>query len=1205
MRKIIISVLFTLAFANLSYSRTQSLVERSEWGTGLYYDTVTKGDVVYVLTGLNQIDVIDASDRQNPIKLNTNLSDCKNDFAYGSFNISGNVLAAACPFSIVFYDITNPQSPSLISIYDSTGYAIDGILLEGNRLFVAGGNTDIVIFDTADLSNIVELGRKTVSGFNSVQLKKKGNILYMTELFNQVGIYDISDPGNILISSQYSLPSSFYQDAQIVGDFLYIGISTGIQVVDVSDPANASFVKNITLDVDANTIGDVSSLFFDGTTLYGGQTSGKLRVIDLTVPDTPSVSSGLSISSRLIDGISLLSGSLAIANRDDGLHLVDKTDVNNLILQGGYNQSITPGAVSISGNKVAIAGVGGTHDLLNLDTTDQLTLTSIVSDKYFETSFSIIENSLLWAGFGQTLKSYSVTDLANPVIFDTQTLGLNGFSSSRFAKKIDNDLYVGLSNGEFEMYDISNATPVRILNLDFGSDPITNSFRAPIDVVRQGNYLFVSTTQDDLNVIDISDLANPSIVFSIDWSMSDGEDRQLALFGSTLLIARNEGLMFIDVQNPLVPVFSSLSGVFGLLDSIQKIDNNSAFVGNDSGEVILLDMTTPTVPVEIHRVALANRIQHLGYSNSVAIATNENTSMVKVLRINQGPVASSQSFVTDEDVVINDNLSVTDNENDPLTFTVSIAPTHGTVSINSDKSFTYTPAQDFSGTDSFSYDVADAPGASANATVNITINPVNDAAVITSLELAATEDTTLNAQLTATDVENDPITFALVSTTATGTLTLSPQGAVSYIPVADFFGTVTFEAQTNDGFIDSAPFVISINIAAVNDLPVVNDASFSTDEDTPLTGQITATDVDNTNFTFTVTQAPANGQITMNADGSFVYSPAADFNGSDSFQVKANDGTADSASKVIGLTVNPINDKPVITTTVISAIEDNVTNVQIEANDAENDTLTYTVVSAPTSGTLTLSSQGAASYTPGTNFFGSDSFQVKANDGTIDSDTVTISINIAPVNDTPVVDDASFTVDEDTLLSGQLTGSDVENQALTFIVVTPPSNGTLTLNADGSFEFTPNTDFNGQDSFEVKANDGTDDGAAKTIDVTVNPVNDTPTTQNQSVSVVSGSSFSGTLSSTDVDGDTLTYSVDTTTTNGTLSLSTNGSYTYTPNQSYTGNDSFSFTVSDPSGASASATVSINVTTPPSSGGGGSTGWLFLLLILISSRIKKF
>ena len=321
--------------------------------------------------------------------------------------------------------------------------------------------------------------------------------------------------------------------------------------------------------------------------------------------------------------------------------------------------------------------------------------------------------------------------------------------------------------------------------------------------------------------------------------------------------------------------------------------------------------------------------------------------------------------------------------------------------------------------------------------------------------------------------------------------------------------------------------------------------------------------------------------------------------------MKANDGTADSASKVIGLTVNPINDKPVITTTVISAIEDNVTNVQIEASDAENDTLTYTVVSAPTSGTLTLSSQGAASYTPGTNFFGSDSFQVKANDGTIDSDTVTISINIAPVNDTPVVDDASFTVDEDTLLAGQLSGSDVENQTLTFIVVTPPSNGTLTLNTDGSFEFSPNTDFNGQDSFEVKANDGTDDGAAKTIDVTVNPVNDTPTTQNQSVSVVSGSSFSGTLSSTDVDGDTLTYSVDTTTTNGTLNLSTNGSYTYTPNQSYTGNDSFSFTVSDPSGASASATVSINVTTPPSSGGGGSTGWLFLLMILISSRIKKF
>jgi len=129
MKKIIITISLAFFFYNSAFSRTQSLVERSEWGTGLYYGAVTKGDIIYVLTGLNKLDVIDATDRQNPIKLNGSLSDCKNDFAYSSVNISGNVLAAACPFSIVFYDITNPQTPTLISIYDSTGYAIDGMFL--------------------------------------------------------------------------------------------------------------------------------------------------------------------------------------------------------------------------------------------------------------------------------------------------------------------------------------------------------------------------------------------------------------------------------------------------------------------------------------------------------------------------------------------------------------------------------------------------------------------------------------------------------------------------------------------------------------------------------------------------------------------------------------------------------------------------------------------------------------------------------------------------------------------------------------------------------------------------------------------------------------------------------------------------------------------------------------------------------------------
>src|SRR5207244_4036075 len=146
----------------------------------------------------------------------------------------------------------------------------------------------------------------------------------------------------------------------------------------------------------------------------------------------------------------------------------------------------------------------------------------------------------------------------------------------------------------------------------------------------------------------------------------------------------------------------------------------------------------------------------------------------------------------------------------------------------------------------------------------------------------------------------------------------------------------------------------------------------------------------------------------------------------------------------------------------------------------DGDALTAVLVTGPAHGTLTLNANGSFSYTPAANYNGADSFTYKANDGTATTSEATRSISISAVNDAPVAVNDSFTTPEDTaavvLAPGVLgNDTDVDGDALTAILVSNPSHGTVTLNANGSLTYTPATNYNGADSFTYKANDGNAD----------------------------------------------------------------------------------------------------------------------------------
>ena len=190
-------------------------------------------------------------------------------------------------------------------------------------------------------------------------------------------------------------------------------------------------------------------------------------------------------------------------------------------------------------------------------------------------------------------------------------------------------------------------------------------------------------------------------------------------------------------------------------------------------------------------------------------------------------------------------------------------------------------------------------------------------------------------------------------------------------------------------------------------------------------------------------------------------------------------------------------------------------------------------------------------------FFGADSFTYKVNDGELDSNPATVRITMTAVNDAPTLGDQALTVAEDTLLNGNplATAADVDSPVLTARIIAGPANGTVTVNANGTFSYQANQDYFGADSFTYKVNDGDLDSGIATVRLTVTPVNDAPVAQSASYQVQKDGSvhlyFSALVS--DVDGDSLSLAF-AQPKYGTLTRNADGSYTYKPKRGYTVSD---------------------------------------------------
>src|SRR6185503_6226313 len=247
--------------------------------------------------------------------------------------------------------------------------------------------------------------------------------------------------------------------------------------------------------------------------------------------------------------------------------------------------------------------------------------------------------------------------------------------------------------------------------------------------------------------------------------------------------------------------------------------------------------------------------------------------------------------------------------------------THGTLSLSDNGAFVYTPSLSYTGIDTFTYRATDGSLTSGVATVTIRVSPVNDVPVANNDAYTILEDATLAIAATGvltndSDVDGNPLTALLVANVAHGTLALSNNGAFVYTPSLNYTGADAFTYRVTDGALTSSVATVTITILPVNDTPVVANDAYTATEDTLLTVPTPGvlgndSDPDGDVLRVVLVNGPTNGAVILFPTGGIGYRPNTNYNGTDTFTYRANDGSLTSSVATVTITIVPVNDAPV------------------------------------------------------------------------------------------------------------------------------------------------------------------------------------------------------------------------------------------------------------------------------------------------------
>ncbi len=593
-----------------------------------------------------------------------------------------------------------------------------------------------------------------------------------------------------------------------------------------------------------------------------------------------------------------------------------------------------------------------------------------------------------------------------------------------------------------------------------------------------------------------------------------------------------------------------------------------------------------------------------------------------VAPVNDVPVTAGENVAMDEDVGIllssaqllaNDFDVDTPTVGDVLSILRVSHAQHGLVRLDADGNVRFLPDRDYFGPASFVYWVSDGNGGLTPATVNLEIRPVNDAPVVAGETIATDEDTVLlieQATLLAneTDVDNphSNLTVFSVRNGQHGTVELMPDGQIRFVPEQDFYGTATFFYTVYDGAGGYTEAMATVDLAPVNDAPIVTGEQFSGNEDEAPTftaASLLANDRDvddaQPSLTLVAVGNAQHGEVRLNADGSVSFIPEADYFGPASFKYTVSDPHGATTTARVDIDLAPVNDAPRLRDDVIAGTEDMALTIEaaaLLANDSDVDdpheALTITRVNGATHGTVSLNSDGTIRFVPDQDFFGDATFTYEVSDAAGATSTATATIHVVPVNDAPIANDnivdgrkgVAITMTAAALLADDF---DIDNPHadLRIVGVSDAEHGTVRLNADGSVTFLPEPGYGGypgaQGHFTYTIADGAGGFATATTTVNLEKINTTPVAVDDGFSgyedtpfIINTAQFLS--NDSDPDGDALTVTQVANAQHGTVEIQSDGQVRFTPNTDFYGQASFQYLVTDPYGGQTWATAYLNV-----------------------------
>jgi VCBS repeat-containing protein len=399
----------------------------------------------------------------------------------------------------------------------------------------------------------------------------------------------------------------------------------------------------------------------------------------------------------------------------------------------------------------------------------------------------------------------------------------------------------------------------------------------------------------------------------------------------------------------------------------------------------------------------------IGWSADDLVLSTDDPAQSNALPLAEGFTGGSG----DEDTGIAGKVLASDGDGDMLAFSIEPGdgPAHGSVVIEADGSFLYTPDSDFHGDDSFTVTIGDGKGGFAFQLVQISVASVNDApdaAATRGVETDEEQPVTFTVLATDKDGGTPDFSIGAADGPAHGIAVIdAASGEVTYTPDLDFSGEDSFVVTIGDGQGGFTVQTVTVTVAPVNDAPVAQGFEGGTgDEDTAILGQVLASDIDGDDLVFSVEpgDAPFNGGLLLDAGtGAFTYTPDPDWFGTDSFVVTIRDGRGGVTTQLVEVSVAPVGDAPVAEG-YTGGVGDEDTSIagDVQASDPDNDALSYAVLAGdgPAHGSvLLLSSNGNFWYTPQTNFSGADSFTVTISDGKGGTTTQLVEITVNPVAD--------------------------------------------------------------------------------------------------------------------------------------------------------------------------------------------------------------